>query len=224
MRKRELTYWERKLRQGYQHPGHVDSTYPLPQEQVERLDLMEKLRNGWDEHYAQHGEGPAHGGGTYQTVTVTDDRGKPYCTFFIRVVAGAAVELFAAEMHRGLPPNPYVEGVARDLMWRADKVRSTSGEGRPVDPTTGRVDVFTYAAQRHLDWLNADVDHNPGQRPIRLEVDAAVVDGDERFRFPTNAGPVVLRGSVLAPALAAVRAAGVDTIPLATLRKGLNRM
>lgn len=224
MRKRELTYWERKLRQGYLYMGQCDPLPGLPPPIVERLELMDTLRNGWDEKYAQLGEGPAYGGGTYQAVTVTDEKGKPYCTFFIRVVDGAAVELFAAEMHRGLPPNPYVEGVARELMWRAEDVRSTSGEGRPIDPETGRVDMFTQMALRHQGWLNEDIDRNPGQRPVRLEMDAAVVDGDERFRFPTAAGPVVLRGSVLAPALAAVRAAGVDTIPLATLRKGLGRM
>lgn len=223
MRKRELTYWERQLRRGYVYRLQDIPDDPLPKAVGERIALMDELRNGWDEHYTDKGEGPAYGGGVYQTVTLTDERGHPYGTFFVRVVDGAAVELFAAELHRGLPPNPYVEGVARELMWRSEAVRSTSGEGRPIDPVTGKADVFTRIAVRHAAWLNEDMDRNPGQRPVRVELDVSVVDGDTRFRFPTAAGPVVVRGSVLAPALAAVRAAGMTTIPFATLRKGLNR-
>lgn len=220
---REHTWWERQLRQGFTHPLHDEPTYPLPAVEVERLGLMERLRAGWDEEYADLGEGPAHGGGAYLAVVVADDRGRAMCTFFIRAVDGAATELFVAEIHRGLPPNPYVESMGRELMWRAADVVPGRRDARPIDPETGRVDVFTDYLLRHVVGVNDDVDRNPGQRPARVEVIYSVSDRDVRFRFPTSTGPWTVRGSVLAPVLLAMRGAGMRKVELGFLRRTLNR-
>lgn len=237
-RVREHTWWERQLRLGYYSRGEWWIPAPPPQAEVERLELMATLREEWDVQYADLGEGSAHGGGTYLSVVVADDRGRAMCTFFVREVGGAAVELFVAEIHRGLPPNPYVEGMGRALMWRAEEVEHArrapeerhmanpynAADARPFDVEAGKVDRFAQLCMRHGQDVNADVDRNPGQRPARVEVDPAVTDGDARFRFPAPAGPWTVRGSVLAPALLALRGAGVRKVELGLLRQAIARM